>query len=290
MKNIRLQDSFIKIGNSLGESPLWDQNTQKLLWVDINHGVIHNLNPRNKQLKSYNVGNKIGSIALYEDESLLLATDTGFSNWNKTTGLAAEFLQVFNSEGPVMFNDGKVDAKGNFWIGTKGPHGESALYILNSSGTLELKIPDLTISNGLDWSPDLKSFYHTDSGDQAIYRYDFDSNTNSLSGKSVFFKPEIGTPDGLTVDIEGNLWVAIWDGYKVVQLNQEGELMTEIHLPVPRPTSVALGGSNLRTLFITSATDGIDVLDLFDQPMSGDLFAVNVKTPGRPPNRLKLNT
>lgn len=284
MRSIEVTDSIIKAGNSLGESPLWDARNEQLIWVDINRGVIHKLKPVNKQLKSFNVGKMIGCIALHQDGSLLLATDTGFSNWNVDTGLEAEFLKVFNLDDPVMFNDGKVDINGNFWVGSKGPRGKAALYRLDVTGKFELKIPKLTISNGLDWSPNLQSFYHTDSGDNAIYRYDFEVSSGTMTNKTVFFKPEAGTPDGLTVDIEGNLWVAIWDGYKVVQLNPGGDVLMEIRLPVPRPTSVALGGSHMRTLFITSASEGIEGTELYEQPMSGDLFAVEVEIPGRPPN------
>lgn len=286
MNSFCLTNSLIKVNDKLGECPIWNDETQKLFWIDIDRGVIHKFDPITKRLKSYNTGKKIGCIALKKDGGLVLATETGFSEWNTSVGLKSEFLHVSDPPSEIMFNDGLVDTLGNFWIGTKGPKGQSKLYILDKNNQLHEKLDGLTISNGIDWSLNGRVFYHTDSGDRAIYRYDFDQETLELSNKSEFFVPEVGTPDGLTVDSEDNLWVAIWDGWKVVQLSSKGEMISEIEVPVQRPTSVILGGEDFRTLFITSASVDLPEATLYgQQPMAGDLFAVTIDIPGKKPNR-----
>ncbi len=170
----------------------------------------------------------------------------------------------------------------------EGTKNQAKLFIFDKDKKLHvIKLEELTISNGIDWSLDNRVFYHTDSGERTIFRYDFDPQTLELSNKNVFYIPEVGTPDGLTIDSQDNLWFAIWDGWKVVQLSPDGELMSEIELPVQRPTSVILGGQDLKTLFITSASVDLPEATLYgEQPMAGDLFAVQVTIPGKKANRM----
>ncbi len=287
MNSFCLTNSLIKVNDKLGECPVWNDETQKLFWTDIDRGVIHKFDPNRNRLKSYNIGKKIGCLALKKDGGLVLATETGFSEWNTSVGLKPEFMRVYEPPSPVMFNDGLVDLYGNLWVGTKGPKNQAKLFILDKDKKLHVKLEELTISNGIDWSLDNRVFYHTDSGERTIFRYNFDPQTLELSNKKVFYIPEVGTPDGLTVDSQDNLWVAIWDGWKVVQLSPDGELMSEIELPVQRPTSVILGGQDLKTLFITSASVDLPEATLYgEQPMAGDLFAVQVPISGKKANRI----
>jgi len=287
MNSFCLTNSLIKVNDKLGECPVWNDETQKLFWTDIDRGVIHKYDTKRNRLKSYNIGKKIGCLALKKDGGLVLATETGFSEWNTNVGLKPEFLRVYEPPSPVMFNDGLVDLHGNLWVGTKGPKNQAKLFIFDKDKKLHIKLEDLTISNGIDWSLDNRVFYHTDSGERTIFKYDFDPQTLELSNKNVFYIPEEGTPDGLTIDSQDNLWFAIWDGWKVVQLSPDGQLMTEIELPVQRPTSVILGGQDLKTLFITSASVDLPEATLYgEQPMAGDLFAVQVTIPGKKANRM----
>jgi len=146
----------------------------------------------------------------------------------------------------------------------------------------------VTISNGIDWSPDNRYCYYVDSGAATLYRYRFDLEQGMLYAPEVFFQPSeaarTSTPDGLCVDRAGNIWVAIWDGGCVLQLTPEGEVLQEVRLPVSRPTSLTFGGEDLCDLYITSASTGLSPDALASQPLAGDLFHLCTQIPGRLPN------
>lgn len=257
--------------DQLGESPLWDHRRGLLFWVDIDNCIIHSLEPETKLLLNYALHEKIGCLALAGEKDFILATESGFYLWNPETNHKNLLLAVQMPDKRMLFNDGKIDPLGRFWIGSKGPQGMSSLWILKND-TLEEKISNLSISNGLDWDLERGYFYHTDSAENSIYRYKIDAEFNNLSDNEVFFQPSIGTPDGLTLDSEGNIWTAIWDGWKVIQLNPQGKILTEIAVPVQRPTSLTFGGEDFKSLFITSAFVGLCKNERQSQTSAGNLF------------------
>ena len=263
----------------LGESPLWDHRRGVLFWVDIDNGIIHSLEPETKQLLNYALHEKIGCLALVGERDFILATESGFYLWNPETNHKQLLLAVQLPDDRMLFNDGKIDPIGRFWIGSKGPQGMSSLWILKNNN-LEEKIPNLSISNGLDWNVERGYFYHTDSAENTIYRYKIDPEFKNLSDKEAFFQTTMGTPDGMTLDTEGNIWTAIWDGWKVIQLNPEGKILTEIALPVQRPTSLAFGGKDFKSLFITSAFVGLSESERQSQASAGNLFMLKTSSSG----------
>lgn len=273
MKTHKISKPIVSCQDTLGESPLWDYRRNALFWVDIENGLIHSYKPESKNIETYQFGEKVGCIAMHESGGFILATELGLNYWSPYSGCKKEFLPIKHSHKESMFNDGKVDPLGRFWIGSKGPKGSSKLWMVQENKLIE-KISDLTISNGLDWSVDKGVFYHTDSGDNAIYRYDIDLQTTTLSNRQTFFRPKKGTPDGLTIDSDGNIWTAIWDGWQVLQLNPAGEVLSEISMPVQRPTSITFGGQDLRQLFISSASEGLTESERLEQPYAGDLFVI----------------
>ncbi len=273
MNTVEINTSLISCQDTLGESPLWDHHRKTLFWVDIDQGLIHSFEPTSKKMETYSIGEKISCIAMHASGDFILATESGMSYWDPESNSKTDFLPIKHPDPAIMFNDGKVDPLGRFWIGTKGPKGSSTLYALQDTA-LQIKISGLAISNGLDWAVQKRVFYHTDSGDKVIYRYDIDLETAKLSNRTPFFKPEKGTPDGLTIDNDGNIWTAIWDGWQVLQLNPAGEVLTEIKIPVQRPTSVTFGAEDLNKLFITSASEGLSPSERLEQPLAGDLFVV----------------
>lgn len=266
--------------DQLGESPLWDHRRGLLFWVDIDNGIIHSLKPETKQMLNYSLHEKIGCLALAGEKDFTLATESGFYLWNPESNQKKLLLAVQLPDDRMLFNDGKIDPLGRFWIGSKGPQGKSSLWILKNN-TLEEKISNLSISNGLDWDVERGYFYHTDSAENSIYRYKIDPEFNNLSDKEVFFQTSIGTPDGLTLDTEGNIWTAIWDGWKVIQLNPEGKILSEISLPVQRPTSLTFGGKDFKNLFITSAFVGLSEADRQSQASAGNMFMIKTDFRGR---------
>jgi len=184
----------------------------------------------------------------------------------------------------TRFNDGKCDRKGRFWAGTMDegfPNKRAALYRFNPDRTVSQMLSNIGISNGLGWSPDNKIFYYTDSADHAIYTYDFDYEEGAISNPRIFARtPDAYVPDGLTVDREGFVWSANWDGWKVTRYTPGGMVDMEIPLPVQRPTSCTFGGEKMDQLFITSARIDLDAATLEEQPLAGNVFVIQTKSEG----------
>ncbi|MEL7645488.1 MAG: SMP-30/gluconolactonase/LRE family protein [Anaerolineaceae bacterium] len=287
MARIRfISQSLLQVGNILGECPLWHPRENALYWLDIDAGLLQRYKPASQQLEVFDLGKRAGSFGFRKDGGLVLATETGFAYWNEQDGLSEDFAPVYLPTSRNMMNDGRVDNQGRFWAGSKGPAGSSSLFCLNADESYTRMLDKLTISNGIDWSPDGRYCYFTDSGEQAIYRFEF--LHGQLREKKVFFSTlssrQPGTPDGLCLDAAGNIWSAIWDGSKLIQLSREAEILQQIYLPVSRPTSLTFGGSDLRDLYITSASVELSPEQLGNQAQAGDLFCCRVAIPGRPPH------
>jgi sugar lactone lactonase YvrE len=161
---------------------------------------------------------------------------------------------------------------------------QASLYRYDTDGSLHLMETGLTISNGLGWSPDQKTFYLTDSPQQKIYAYDFDSVAGNISNHRIFvdLTHESFHPDGLTIDSEGYIWSAMWNGWCVIRFNPNGEEILRIKLPVQLPTSCTFGGEDLRTLYITTASVGLSQAEIEKSFYSGDLFALQTDITGLP--------
>ena len=286
MLTYTLQKPLIHCANLLGECPFWDSNRQTLFWIDIDLGLIYEYDPENSKLKVHEIGQKLGCIALTETDHLLLATEFGFSFYRTGDAPPTNFLNVIPQGVGSMFNDGKVSPDGEFWVGSKGPRGTSKLYCLSQDLSCSVVLENISISNGIGWSLDGRFFFHTDSLDHNIYRYTLQGK--NLTNREVFYTPAEGTPDGLTIDADGNLWVAIWDGGRVVHLSPEGKELAQILLPVSRPTSVAFGGADLRTLYITSASVDLSENEKGAQPFAGALFSIQTQVMGLPSQRFIL--
>jgi len=286
MLTYQIDNPLINCENVLGESPLWDPSRETLFWVDIDLGLLYEYQPSSPNLKVHHIGQKLGCIALTETDNLLLATEFGFAFYRPGDPTPANFMDVIPHGVGSMFNDGKVSPDGEFWVGSKGPRRTSTLYRLSCDLTCSIILDGISISNGIGWSLDGKFFYHTDSLDHAIYRYSLQGSEPTR--KELFYTPPLGTPDGLTIDSDGNLWVAIWDGGRVVQLSPEGKEIAQILLPVSRPTSVTFGGPDLRTLYITSASVDLPENEKSAQPYAGALFSIQVPITGLHANRYNL--
>jgi sugar lactone lactonase YvrE len=176
-------------------------------------------------------------------------------------------------------NDGACDPQGRFWAGTMAydeSPGAGSLYRLGVDGSCAAVLTGLTISNGIDWSPDGGTMYLSDSGDRRIDAFRFEGSTGSIGDRRTFVQldREEGAPDGLTVDAEGALWVALWDGGAVNRYGPDGALLATIELPVQRPTSCAFGGPDNSILFITTARAGLGEITLAKQAAAGAVLAI----------------
>lgn len=165
-------------------------------------------------------------------------------------------------------------------MSTKGPLGR--LYRYDPNGSLHVILTGLTISNGLGWSPDENTFYLTDSPLKTIYAFDFDSESGSISNRRVFIDltAESFSPDGLTVDREGCIWSAMWDGWCIIRFDPAGKEMMRVMMPVVRPTSCTFGNEDLMTLYITTASVGLSEAEIQNSFYSGDLFSLPTSTSG----------
>lgn len=270
-----------------GESPAWDARLGELVWVDQYRGLVHWYKPLTGESMSLAVGQPVGAVAPRRQGGLVLALADGF--WllePDRAGLARMALVEADVAGNMM-NDGKCDPFGRFWAGTlpideQEPVG--ALYRLEPHGEVTRALTHVTVSNGLGWSPDGRVLYYIDSRTHRVDGFAYDPETGSISGRHALIAiPEHeGTPDGLTVDAEGHLWVALWDGSAVRRYAPHGQFECEVRFPVSRITSCVFGGEELEDLYVTSAARGLTQEELLCQPHAGAVFVVRPGVRGLP--------
>jgi sugar lactone lactonase YvrE len=280
----------------LGEGPVWDRNTNSILWVDILLGDIHEFNPLTTSHTVFNVHQMVGAVAICSDGNLLAALQSGLSIINRQTGKISTFSHPESNLPGNRFNDGKCDPKGRFWIGTMAidelPNA-GGVYMLDSDHNISKKIEGTSISNGMAWSADHKTYYYIDTPTMAIVAYDFDKSNGHISNKRMAFTIDErdGYPDGITIDNEGMLWVAHWNGWQVSRWNPfTGKKIFTLSLPVANVTSCTFGGDDLQDLYITTARKGLSADDLKAQPLAGNLFVWrNSEYQGTPASEYKVN-
>ena len=277
-------ERVLKIGNRLGEGPLWSVDEGALYWVDIEGNRLYRFRPADGTLESFDTGLPVGALGLRASGGLVVATKNGFAFWDPHT-LSLTFIADPEADKPeARFNDGAVDRRGRFWAGTLAPGATSSLYRLDPDLTVHTMETGITASNGIGWSPDNRTMYFTDTRRKTIYAYDFDVATGHISNRrSVVFTPdEEGVPDGLAVDSEGFIWSARWGGWKVSCYDPSGKLEREVRLPVQYPTSCAFGGDRLDELYVTSARTRVSEEQIREQPFAGDLFRLGMGIRGLP--------
>ena len=279
-------EHFLPAQSQLGEGPLWHPEPLMLYWVDIEGEKFHRYSLENGQWNTFELGQEIGCLALRKSGGLVLGIRDGLAFWDQDT---AEIEMIANPEDGrknARFNDGKVAPGGRFWAGTLGEDRQSALYRVDPDLKVHVMETGIQISNGIGWSPDHKVMYYTDSSPRMIYAYDYDLESGSISNRREFVKvpDEDGYPDGLTVDSEGYIWSAHWDGWRVTRYDPEGRIESVVYLPVQRPTSCTFGGPELNQLFITSAWTGLSEAERQEQPLAGDLFLVHADVKGQKEN------
>ena len=267
-------EHFLNIKSKLGECPLWHPEEELLYWVDIEGECFHRYSPETGKGDTVHVGQPIGCLAFRASGGLVLGLKDGLAFWDQET-ITIEIIE--NPEGGrsnARFNDGKVGPGGCFWAGTLGEDDQSCLYKLDPDGSIHIMETGIQISNGIGWSPDQKTMYYTDSPKRVIYAYDFDLDGGSIRNRRNFVNVPVedGFPDGLTVDSEGFVWSAHWDGWRLTRYDPNGKIERIVYLPVQRPTSCTFGGRDLDQLFITSAWTGLSESERQEQPLAGDLF------------------
>ena len=244
----------------LGEGPLWCPREQALYWIDSLAPAIHRFAPEDGATRSWEMPAMIGSMVLREGGGAVVALETGFAFVDLDSAAVEALCDPEAQEPRTRFNDGKCDRLGRFWAGTMDRAMEApvgALYCLDPNLRWRRMADGVTVSNGLGWSPDGRTMYHTDTALRRIHAYDFEPASGEISRRRVFAEvPErAGYPDGLTVDAEGFVWSAIWLGGRIERYAPDGRLERTVEMPVKRPTSCIFGGPDLDLLFITSASE-----------------------------------
>ena len=272
----------------LGEGPVWDFRRQRLWWVDIEGQELHVFDPLAGEDRAIPVGQPVSAVVMRAARSggLMLAVKEGFAIFDVGTERLTLIARPEAELPGNRFNDGKCDPAGRFWAGTMGPEPrQGALYCLDTDLSVKRKIERVSISNGLAWSPDGGTMYYIDSTAHVIAAYEYDTATGEIANRRVVVEMpvEAGEPDGMTIDVEGMLWVALWDGGSVVRYRPaDGAVLARVSVPVSRPTSCAFGGADLDTLFITSARTGLDERALSAEPHAGGLFCCRPGVRGMP--------
>lgn len=245
----------------LGEGPVWDHRTQVFYWVDITAGRVHAFDWVDQSSKVYEIGEYVGAVVPSESGEMIMALHHGFAMLNLATGAISHFEDPESNLPSNRFNDGKCDAAGRFWAGTteishENPTGQ--LYCLDADRKVRAMLPDVTISNGLAWNSENTYFYYIDSPTHKIQGFHFDLATGNIQYDRdvIVFDQKLGSPDGMTIDEAGNLWIAFWGGNGVRCIDpRTGKELAYISVPASRTTSCAFGGPNMDLLFITSASD-----------------------------------
>ncbi len=265
----------------IGESPVWDAARRRIYWVDICRPAIHALPLDGGPVTTFRAGEMVTALAVVAD-GLLVASQSGIKIIDPDTG--ADIRHLGHPEPHIetnRFNDGKLDPRGRFWVGTMALNpkpGAGSVYRMDGAANFATVETGLTLPNGLGWSPDMRFMYLTDTAERTIYRYDFDPESGAIANRMPFIRfpaEDPARPDGMAIDATGRLWVAMWDGWRIVRFGPDGEREHDIVLPVPRPTSCAFvdGGT---TLVVTSACIRISEATHGEAPDSGGLFAIDL--------------
>lgn len=280
---------------TLGEGPRWNCDEARLYWVDIAERTMMRWHPVSGAVESRNFDHPVGCFAFRESgRGLVLGMKDGCALIDDWAGTPRPLgAQILSGRPDHRMNDGRCDPAGRFWVGSvdgaKTAH-DAALYRLDGDGALREIEGGMLTCNGAAFTADGTRFAHADTPSHTLRLYDCDLASGMLSNRRSFHDfprgvgPGLGRPDGGSFDSEGCYWSALFDGWRVVRLSPDGDILREVRLPVQRPTMIAFGGDDLMTAFVTSATTGLAADAPAAQPEAGGVFAFRVDVPGLPEN------
>ncbi|MFL6722117.1 MAG: SMP-30/gluconolactonase/LRE family protein [Sphingomonas sp.] len=261
----------------LGEGPVWVARESALYWVDINGRKIFRLDEQG-QVSEWATPLRIGSLAPRRSGGFIAGTEDGIAIVDPA---ANRYEIIANPEEQLpgnRFNDGKVDRRGCFWAGTMDDREREAsgtLYCIDADLRVTVADQGYHVTNGPAFSPSGNLMYHSDSARQVTYVFDIGADGAARNRRTfIQFGKGDGFPDGMTVDADGHLWIAFWDGWCIRRFSPAGEWVETIRMPVQRPTSCAFGGRDLDKLYISSASRDLDEAAIAVQPNAGGLFMV----------------
>lgn len=272
----------------MGEAPIWHPLRQTLFWLDVHGKRLFEYQPDQKHCRTWDFPRKISTVVPESQNTVVLAQENQLVRLDVASGVRETLAVIDDAGGKLRFNDGKCDPLGKFWVGTlraKDSPVMGALYAFAPDGQKATKLESVQNSNGLGWSPDRKWFYHIDSPTKRVARYRYDADSGAITYDGVAVQTAAyGIPDGLAVDVAGNIWVAITDKGVHCWNPHTGELVSRIVLPSCHITACGFGGANLDELYITTARFRVSTNSLNEFPLTGSLFKVKPGVPGVRPN------
>ena len=276
----------------LGECPLWAADERVLYWVDIKAPTLNRFDPATGKNHVMPMSASIGSFALRETGGFVIALRSGL--WLASADGHLERCIVDPPYDPAhhRFNDGRCDPQGRFVVGSMNENRDAdtgALYRLDNDFALTRLFGQMTISNGLAFSPDGTTMYHADTPTRTVRAYDYAPDASLPKNPRVFAQWDNAAdrPDGAAVDSAGNYWVAHYHAGHIVQLSASGKTLATYPIPAMCPTMCAFGGDDLRTLYVTTARQMRDDAELARFPQSGSIFSMRVDAPGLPEPRFR---
>jgi len=285
-------DVVLRKNSCVGEGPIWDVQSRSLLWVDVREGKVMRFNPSTLLNEEFEIGKHVGAVALTDTKKVLVAAKDEFLWLDLLDSTISRIAKASHAD-DFRFNDGRVDVAGRFVVGTMGyspQPGTASLYSFSLPGNLKEIISGVGLSNGLCWNQENSKLFYIDTLTAQIARYEYDAESGEVRNREAIikFEPSQGSPDGMTIDVEGNLWVGFWGGGCIRNISQTGEIIREVEIPVSRVTSAAFGGDNLNELYVTTASYQLTAEELANQPLAGSLFVIETQTQGLPEHRISV--
>src|SRR5579863_1224136 len=286
------------VGSRCGEGVIWHASHGAAYWTDINRFLIHRFTTSNNFVRSWFFEEPVTALSLTDDDNVLVvALGSRVILWEPENDVRHDPIFLLDGWPQVRLNDGRTDPRGSFWVGTMrnnvnpdGSLGEAGgqdgiLYRIDPDGRSNIHRRNIGISNTLGWSPNGSRFYTGDTLANVIWAYDYDLQTGEIANERPFFKDfPRGLPDGSTVDSEGFVWNCRYFGGCIVRVAPTGEIERVIEMPVQNVTTCAFGGADLRTLYITTASNAAAPGDR----LAGGLFAIETNVAGQRENRFRL--
>lgn len=278
---------FLESRSIQGEGPIWDPVKRALYWVDILAPALHVFDFRSGRDRAIPMPWMLSAVGRTNTDRVLLVTKNGVQLFDPATSRLSLLADPEGHLPENRLNDAKVDRRGRLWVGSMSiaaDPGQGSLYRVDGHGATVKMDKGFSVANGMGWSPDSRRMYLCDSGAGRVYSYDFDLANGEIRDRKVLIEvPEnSGRPGGMTVDAEGYLWIAHFDGWSVARYAPDGRLDRLVPLPIPRPTSVMFGGSEMKDLFITSARIRLSAERIAEAPLSGSVFRLLCDVPGLP--------
>jgi len=284
--------SVLSVQATLGEGPVWVARDQALWFVDIKSHKVHRFHPASGDHRSYDAPCQVGWVLPSEDGRFLAGLKQGLAIFDPATGA---FTVIATPEAHLpgnRLNDAAVDALGRVWFGSMDDNEEAdcgQLYCFDKGAVRPAGLAPVCITNGPAVSPDGRTLYHTDTVGRVIHRVAINDD-GSLGAPSVFASIDEadGWPDGSVCDSAGCVWIGLWGGWRARRYSPAGKILAEIRFPAQNITKIAFGGTDLCTVYATSARKGLDAAALDGQPLAGNIFAFDADVPGIPGNLVRL--